>query len=905
VADLFVGSGVRCVVLSACQSGQASSDELNAGLAQRLVMLGMPLVVGMRESILDRAGILFAKTFLKALGEQKRVDEALQGARDAMTAPLGTANTYRDRTQTAFTKFSQGQWCLPMLLSHDPATPVIDWDFTPQASKTLAARYNQIGDIQLPSVFIGRRQALRELKKRFTQKKIKRLLVTGEGGQGKTALIGELSKWFTAQDYTVCAFSARPEHSWDNFIFELEFLLSDQFTESYDKKRPSCNTEEKTARTLLYFLNQQTQGKLVLIFDNLESVQDVISGELTDTRLQTWLNVIEKLGQQAPTVLMTSRVRLPTCQDSEYYPLSTIGYGDFLCYAQRFSNYESIDLSQLREVYKVLGGNLKNLEFFFAAAEKMNYVDEKAFIQLLAETSKESQLFMTLEKNISLLTEEARTLLNRLLIYKAPVPKEGIVSILGEGLDQAEQALKQLTHLSLLDISYTEDFEKNEYLCSSLVREWLIKQKVKIEQSWYQKAAKYQQRLFKIERKKLSYALIVHQALQDAGLQKQANQFALDYIVWELVHSGQYHAVLEDWLPDLLTEEDKEIKGQVLGLAGKTCLHVAKYEIALSYLQQSLAIQQEIGDKSGEGTTLNNISGIYRARGDYETALSYLQQSLVIQQEIGDKSGEGTTLNNISGIYRARGDYETALSYLQQSLAIVQEIGDKSGEGTTLNNMSAIAYAKGDYETALSYLQQSLAIQQEIGDKSGEGTTLNNISQIFQSRGDYETALSYLQQSLIISQEIGDKSGEGTTLNNISQTFQSRGDYETALSYLQQSLAIRQEIGDKSGEGTTLNNISQIFKNRGDYETALSYLQQSLAIQQEIGDLSGSCITLINMGVISVDQGKKGEGMAALVHAYQIAKTIGYAQALDALESLACQVGGTGLDDWEQLAKQL
>ena len=60
---------------------------------------------------------------------------------------------------------------------------------------------------------------------------------------------------------------------------------------------------------------------------------------------------------------------------------------------------------------------------------------------------------------------------------------------------------------------------------------------------------------------------------------------------------------------------------------------------------------QEIGDKSGEGTTLNNISQIYYARGDYETALGYLEQSLAIMQEIGDKSGEAVTLFNIGHIY--------------------------------------------------------------------------------------------------------------------------------------------------------------------------------------------------------------------------------------------------------------
>jgi tetratricopeptide (TPR) repeat protein len=76
--------------------------------------------------------------------------------------------------------------------------------------------------------------------------------------------------------------------------------------------------------------------------------------------------------------------------------------------------------------------------------------------------------------------------------------------------------------------------------------------------------------------------------------------------------------------------------------------------------------------------------------GDYTTALTYLTNSLAIHQEIGDKAEEGTTLNNIAKIYQAQGDYTIALTYLTNSLAINQEIGDKAGEGTTLNNNSQI-----------------------------------------------------------------------------------------------------------------------------------------------------------------------------------------------------------------------
>ena len=90
----------------------------------------------------------------------------------------------------------------------------------------------------------------------------------------------------------------------------------------------------------------------------------------------------------------------------------------------------------------------------------------------------------------------------------------------------------------------------------------------------------------------------------------------------------------------------------------------------MKYLEESLAIQREIGHWCSGGATLNNIAEIYHARGDYDQALKYLEQSLAICREIGDRAGEGTTLNNISQIYHACGDYDQALKYLEQSLAI-------------------------------------------------------------------------------------------------------------------------------------------------------------------------------------------------------------------------------------------
>jgi tetratricopeptide (TPR) repeat protein len=356
---------------------------------------------------------------------------------------------------------------------------------------------------------------------------------------------------------------------------------------------------------------------------------------------------------------------------------------------------------------------------------------------------------------------------------------------------------------------------------------------------------------------------------------------------------------------DLCEEsESKEEESAILNNISQVYKARGDYETALKYLEQSLEIGRDIGDKKGEATILNNMGTIAHARGDYETALKYLEQSLKIHREIGDKAGEGTTLNNISGIYHARGDYETALKYLEQSLKIRREIGDKAGEGAALNNLSQIFDSRGDYERALKYLEQSLNIRREIGDKAGEGATLNNIGAIHRACGDYETALKYLEQSIKIQREIGNKAAEGATFNNVSHIYRARGDDDTALKYLEQSLNIRREIGDKAGEATSLNNMSQIYTARGNHEKAVKYLEQSIKIQREIGDRPGMISTLHNMAHIALESNDVNKALDYWYEALSISMETRNAEGIFHVAGSVGQVLA-GLGEKDQAAKLL
>jgi len=195
IAEALVGMGVRLVVLSACESGKAASDALTNGLARKISSQGIPHVIGMRESIYDAAGIKFARALCDDLARQEQVDSALQAARIAIQTPFkssGQVSRRETEVTGAAEELSFGQWCLPMLISPDPASPVIDWDFSPKKNEADFTN-TSLSAIRLPPKFVGRRAEMRKYKNGILKGEIRKLYITGPGGQGKTSLAGKLA----------------------------------------------------------------------------------------------------------------------------------------------------------------------------------------------------------------------------------------------------------------------------------------------------------------------------------------------------------------------------------------------------------------------------------------------------------------------------------------------------------------------------------------------------------------------------------------------------------------------------------------------------------------------------------------------------------------------------------------
>ena len=81
-------------------------------------------------------------------------------------------------------------------------------------------------------------------------------------------------------------------------------------------------------------------------------------------------------------------------------------------------------------------------------------------------------------------------------------------------------------------------------------------------------------------------------------------------------------------------------------------------------------IERAVKDRAGEGITLNSLGNAYRLLGRYEKAIEYNEQALAVLREVNDRADEGLALTNLGIAYGGLGRHEKAVEYLERALTI-------------------------------------------------------------------------------------------------------------------------------------------------------------------------------------------------------------------------------------------
>ncbi|NER93532.1 MAG: CHAT domain-containing protein [Symploca sp. SIO1B1] len=259
---------------------------------------------------------------------------------------------------------------------------------------------------------------------------------------------------------------------------------------------------------------------------------------------------------------------------------------------------------------------------------------------------------------------------------------------------------------------------------------------------------------------------------------------------------------------------------------------VESRQLALSKLEEALALYRTDKNYAKEAQSLLLIGNIHANLGQFQTALDSYNQALPLSRQ--SKAEEAAILNSLGQLYNYLAAPDTALDYQNQALPLLYQLNDKGGAATTFNNIGDIQAATGQWENALDSYNQALIISRPAGDLAAEATALTGIGSTYFASQQWETALNAYNQSLIISRYLKDKIKETTILNQMGKIHAASGQDSTARDYFNQALLLAQQLSYKAEEANILYNQATLNRQQKNLTAAKAEIETAINIIEEL-----------------------------------------------------------------------
>ncbi len=834
-------STLRLAVISGCLTARTLHTGGFLDLARALARERIPAVIAMQFSISDIAGLQLAESLYPRLAAGQSIEAAMSAARRALLH--------------SESPFLQADALAPVLLC--ASSHCLKTTDDPDAQPDLMPRIDKSFHVVLPQLsygFYGRRREYRQIRDGLVFKNHRAVIVWGIGGIGKTSLASHTATRLRARYRGVYAFDCSGGLAPEKILLEMSRYFELQGVNALQGIAHESLPPEMAAGYLAQVLSQ---WPLLVIFDNFESqLEPVDSGfRIRDEGLRIFISSLVKATAKGSRFLFTSRYLFDLDEkrlgNIEELPLGDLSRPEFLGLMQKMQHLSGASFEEKLAAYETFGGHP------YAMVALDRHCRGRSLKDALEDAKTvhtELREFLALEMNYALLTERGRDLLNRMSAFRQPVPPDATEWVMGKKVSYAADYLRTLdrnnlpeawremdeaTLLETLDrrlperrqaenlskpideligwgllMPIYEDGQLEALSVHALVRDFCRdKQKGEVWRARLRDAAAFYTNGTKIIKRDSKTPADVwgdmeaFELLVEAGDYEDASSLLLNADL--LLNRWGFGRYLENQYHRLLNKVDRQRDAQIINNLGVIHEHRGEHEAALAKYEESLKIEEELGDHLGVASSLLNLGNIHYFRGEYEAALARYEESLKIEEKLGNRFGVARSLHQIGMIYQARGEYEAALARYEGSKKIMEELGNRAGAAYSLGQIGVIYQDRGQYQLALKTYESVMRISEEFGDRSSMANSLQYSGVIYQHLGQYEIALARYEEVLKIREELGDRVGVAQISGQIGQLFSQTGNYPEAFENLLFALSVLTEL-QLSQQGIAINDLKNL-----------------------------------------------------------------------------------------------
>lgn len=269
-----------------------------------------------------------------------------------------------------------------------------------------------------------------------------------------------------------------------------------------------------------------------------------------------------------------------------------------------------------------------------------------------------------------------------------------------------------------------------------------------------------------------------------------------------------------------------------LGWLGAFCYFNNDYAQANTYLEESLALAQQLDRSSEKAFALHSLGWIQGWQGDEDAGIKKMQQALTISRLADDKEAVAQMLFRLATLYAHVDRYVNAKSLAIESLTIAQHLGRTDLIISASNTLGLACYRLGENTDAERYFREALTLAEEVEHQVGILECAGGLGLVglTGNRQKARAMLPYAEQSLTVSRRMGLQFEMSGRLNILGQLHEKLGNYAEAIAYCQEGLASAQAVDNPFFICFNVNVMASAASKQGDWTAAKQYMMQSIQI---------------------------------------------------------------------------
>lgn len=273
------------------------------------------------------------------------------------------------------------------------------------------------------------------------------------------------------------------------------------------------------------------------------------------------------------------------------------------------------------------------------------------------------------------------------------------------------------------------------------------------------------------------------------------------------------------------------------------------------------------------------------ALGRYPEAVRHYREALSHSTNANDRAGVAKALIGLSRVHLRQGDPGAGQKVRSKLKAMLSELPVGELRGKVLLHLAEAAQRLGQIKERHEFLTLSLEQFKQGHDRQGYSDALVDLGSLLILPGEnspdrLEEAGKLLREALEIKRAIGDRQGVADVFKFLGFVEQERGDLEAAEHYYHQALRMHEALGALFHIGTVHNSLGLATMLMGQYETSQKHFERGVELFERVGDPLAASHAMLNKGTLLLNRLVPEQAMELLLQTRELKESLGSAWGL-------------------------